>query len=177
MDNKKIVIAVVIVLLLLIGLFAFHIIHICPFDAKATFTYNGHCYALYEPKDKGFSWYEAKRACESKGMHLATFTSEEEWYMIKSHFDLPTDYAIWIGYTDKGEKQNHFVWITGEKDGFEYWNSGEPNNIKNDETGETEDCAIILSKSRSNEALWNDYLCSKSKYLGNEKIGYICESE
>ena len=56
----------------------------------------------------------------------------------------------WIGATDK-DKEGHFEWVSGATWSYTNWNSGEPNNIGD------EDC-VELKKPDA----WNDIPCSGS---------------
>ena len=40
--------------------------------------YNGWCYSVISSQDKSFNYYEAKRACNAKGSHLASIHSSNE---------------------------------------------------------------------------------------------------
>jgi hypothetical protein len=51
---------------------------------------------------------------------------------------------IWIGYNDAASEGN-FVWVTGETNGYENWNTGEPNNSNG------EDYTVMY-----NNGSWND---------------------
>ena len=127
---------------------------------------NGHFYEFVP--DKGISWTAAKTAAESKfhyGLqgYLATVTSIEEAQITgeqSSNFG-------WIGGSDS-EIENTWKWMTGPEAGltfwfgtaggtttgadipFAFWNTGEPNNLGN------EDYAHITAPGVGLPGSWND---------------------
>ncbi|NOR28871.1 MAG: T9SS type B sorting domain-containing protein [Lutibacter sp.] len=127
---------------------------------------NGHFYEFVP--DKGISWTAAKTAAESKfhyGLqgYLATVTSIEEAQITgeqSSNFG-------WIGGSDS-EIENTWKWMTGPEAGltfwfgtaggttigadipFAFWNSGEPNNLGN------ENYAHITAPGVGLPGSWND---------------------
>jgi predicted nuclease with TOPRIM domain len=87
----------------------------------------------YEVIPGSFSWHEARADAEKRGGHLATITSEAEWFFIKKRLgDSLPNVRIWIGATNEGN-EGHWRWVTGEPWGYTRWNTGEPNNHRNRE--------------------------------------------
>lgn len=75
-----------------------------------------------------YTWHEAKADAESRGGHLATVTSAEEWQQILNQFSSSfRNYMPWLGGTDEGS-EGEWRWVTNEPWSFDAWNSGEPNN-------------------------------------------------
>lgn len=115
----------------------------------------------YEIFRETLTWEEAKAACEAKGGHLATITSQEEQKMIES---LNTQNSkLWIG----GYKNSagEWCWVTGEPWEYQNWGDGEPNNSSNVVADES--CVAVWPVK------WND-LANSNTY---EQSGYICEWE
>lgn len=119
---------------------------------------DGHKYEIFR---ETLTWEEAKAACEAKGGHLATITSQEEQKMIES---LNTQNSkLWIG----GYKNSagEWCWVTGEPWEYQNWGDGEPNNSSNVVADES--CVAVWPVK------WND-LANSNTY---EQSGYICEWE
>lgn len=107
------------------------------------------------------TWEEAKAACEAKGGHLATITSQEEQKMIES---LNTQNSkLWIGGYKNSAGQ--WCWVTGELWKYQNWGDGEPNNSSNVVADES--CVAVWPVK------WND-LANSNTY---EQSGYVCEWE
>ena len=107
------------------------------------------------------TWEEAKAACEAKGGHLATITSEEEQQKLNLYN--AGNHKLWIGGYKNTEGQ--WCWVTGEPWTYENWGDGEPNNSSN--VVEDENCVAMWPEK------WND-LANGNIY---EQSGYICEWE
>lgn len=107
------------------------------------------------------TWEEAKAACEAKGGHLATITSEEEQQKLNLYN--AGNHKLWIGGYKSTEGQ--WCWVTGEPWEYENWGDGEPNNSSNVVAGES--CVAMWPEK------WND-LANSNVY---EQSGYICEWE
>ena len=107
------------------------------------------------------TWEEAKAACEAKGGHLATITSEKEQYLLELSND--KNQNLWIGGYKNADGQ--WCWVTGEPWEYENWGDGEPNNSSNVVAGEN--CVAMWPEK------WND-LANGNIY---EQSGYICEWE
>lgn len=115
----------------------------------------------YEIFHDTLTWEEAKAACEAKGGHLATITSQEEQKMIES---LNTQNSkLWIGGYKNSAGQ--WCWVTGEPWKYQNWGDGEPNNSSNVVADES--CVAVWPVK------WND-LANSNTY---EQSGYICEWE
>lgn len=115
----------------------------------------------YEIFHDTLTWEEAKAACEAKGGHLATITSQEEQKMIES---LNTQNSkLWIGGYKNSAGQ--WCWVTGEPWEYQNWGDGEPNNSSNVVADES--CVAVWPVK------WND-LANSNTY---EQSGYICEWE
>ena len=117
-----------------------------------------HQYQIFYDK---LTWEEAKAACEAKGGHLATITSEEEQQKLNLYN--AGNHNLWIGGCKNAEGQ--WCWVTGEPWEYENWGDGEPNNSSN--VVEGENCVAMWPEK------WND-LANGNIY---EQSGYICEWE
>ena len=119
---------------------------------------DGHKYEIFHDT---LTWEEAKAACEAKGGHLATITSQEEQKLIES---LNTQKSkLWIGGCKNSAGQ--WCWVTGEPWKYQNWGDGEPNNSSNVVADES--CVAVWPVK------WND-LANSNTY---EPGGYICEWE
>ena len=119
---------------------------------------DGHRYEIFR---ETLTWEEAKAACEAKGGHLATITSQEEQKTIES---LNTQNSkLWIGGYKNSAGQ--WCWVTGEPWEYQNWGDGEPNNSSNVVADES--CVAVWPVK------WND-LANSNTY---EQSGYICEWE
>ena len=117
-----------------------------------------HRYKIYYDT---LTWEEAKAACEAKGGHLATITSEKEQYLLELSND--KNQNLWIGGYKNADGQ--WCWVTGEPWEYENWGDGEPNNSSN----------VVADENRVAmwPEKWND-LANGNIY---EQSGYICEWE
>jgi formylglycine-generating enzyme required for sulfatase activity len=76
-----------------------------------------------------FTWNQAKADAETKGGHLATITSADEWQKIQQSLGSSLNGKnLWIGATD-AEQEGDWKWITGEAWSYSRWYPGEPNNF------------------------------------------------
>lgn len=134
----------------------------------------------YEVIPGDVSWAEAKAACESRGGHLATITSESEYNEICAQADASGLTYLWIGgYPDSSADADHlYAWITGEDWTFEKWYPNEPSQTDTD--GTQEDCLCLWNaKYQGTDIGWtfndqrNSLLAAFPSISG--KIGYLCE--
>ena len=103
----------------------------------------GHRYEIV-PWTQG--WTAAKADAESKGGHLATFTSETEWNAVYGRFGNEM-LGCWLGGTDAGE-EGVWRWITGENWEYSRWEKGQPDNYN-----EKQHC---LALDPSHNGNWDD---------------------
>jgi len=144
---------------------------------------NGHCYeAVLYP---GFSWYDAKAACEARGGYLATITSAEEnafvfglvssinafWYLDMFGNGL----GPWLGgYQEPGsqEPDGGWRWVTDEPFSYTNWETDQPDNVHG--------AALDQNSLRFFKAggligpRWDD---SEAYNPVEHRKGYICEYE
>lgn len=104
----------------------------------------GHRYEIV-PWTQG-TWTGAKADAESKGGHLATFTSETEWKAVFGR--LGSDMiGCWLGGTDAGE-EGVWRWITGEQWEYTRWHKAQPDNLRGNQH--------YLSLKPDYEGYWDD---------------------
>ncbi|MDF7822385.1 lectin-like protein [Pontiellaceae bacterium B12227] len=73
-----------------------------------------------------FTWHEAKADAESRGGHLVTITSAEEWNNIVYQTGGPNhEHHLWIGATDE-HNEGEWGWVTGEQWDYEDWEVNQP---------------------------------------------------
>jgi hypothetical protein len=81
--------------------------------------------SYYQHFDTAVYWTEANTACQTKGGHLVTITSQVEQDFIKQQFvDQGRAYS-WIGASD-AETEGVWRWVTGERWNYTYWMDGYP---------------------------------------------------
>ncbi len=97
----------------------------------------------YEYIAGSFDWYEARDDAITRGGHLATITSTNEWTIIDA---LDADSPVWLGGTDENT-EGQWEWVTGEPWSVEFWDERALNN------GTLEN--HLLSRFWDSE-LWND---------------------
>jgi len=108
-----------------------------------------------------YDWRSAKSDAESKGGHLATITSQEEWEAVRREVGpLPSTY--WLGGTDE-KNEGVWEWITGEAWKFTKWAANEPNNLGD------EDFLQTWGPSLDGNRAWND------NQFNENRNGYILE--
>ena len=112
-------------------------------------SYKGHTYWLSK-ESKPF--HEAEQICESQNGHLITISNADENEIAKQ-CALGVS-MCYIGFTDENSEGN-WIWVTGEPVTYTNWNSGEPNNLSN------EDYAVIYGTG-NNIGRWNDVRLSES---------------
>lgn len=118
--------------------------------------YDEHEYKLFSSAK---TFPEAKADCEARGGHLVTITSGAENNFVSS---LAGTNTIWLGLTDSeayGASEGNWKWVTGESFTYSHWNSGEPNNLYD------EDFVNMYSNG-----YWNDLDPGYKRY-------YVCEWE
>ncbi|MGZ2370872.1 PA14 domain-containing protein [Ancylomarina sp. YFZ004] len=99
-------------------------------------TLNGHTYYY---SNSSVNINAATQNSVNIGGHLVTINTQAENNWINNKVG-----EVWIAYNDAASEGN-FVWVTGESNGYENWNSGEPNNSGG------EDHTVMYSNGR-----WND---------------------
>jgi hypothetical protein len=89
-----------------------------------------HSYAIL---DCG-SWPACQAQAQTLGANLVTVNDNAEQQWLASNFNNTSKY--WIGYTDK-DQEGIWKWISGESPSYTNWNSGEPNNVNDEDFAET----------------------------------------
>ncbi|XP_069065370.1 CD209 antigen-like protein C isoform X2 [Pleurodeles waltl] len=120
----------------------------CPVGWKA---HAGNCYYFSSVQQP---WESAKVDCIRRGSQLVTVKSKEEQIFLAQNVN---GKEHWIGLSDSAQ-EGTWQWVNGAPLRVSFWQSGEPNNAKNDE-----DCAEIEPT-----VTWNDDDCSSSRH-------WICE--
>ncbi|XP_048118190.1 C-type lectin domain family 4 member E-like [Alosa alosa] len=115
---------------------------------------SSYYYVSTEAKD----WSTSRKDCQTKQGDLVVIDSREEHEFLvtwKKNFTV-----FWIGLSDI-ETEGVWTWVDGTRLHQEYWKSGEPNNV-----GQDEDCAVSHHSSwlHWNLQLWNDISCSTKSH-------------
>ncbi len=100
--------------------------------------FNGHTYFM---SNNSSTWAGANTAAQSVGAHLVTLTS-----LAESDF-LPGTPRFYIGLTDQ-LVEGAWKWVNNEPLSFTRWNTGEPNNVSNEDF-------VSMNQGGANR-LWND---------------------
>jgi hypothetical protein len=116
------------------------------------------------------SWHEARSRAESRGGHLATFTSDGEYWEMVRQVGKEPDVPVWIGATDEGS-EGRWRWITGEPWGYTRWSVGSPDNA-----GGTQHYGLIWTIPAAGQAGrgWDDYFAADASPEARVP-GYVVE--
>jgi len=87
----------------------------------------------YKRIDQSLNWNEAKKYCESVGGYLANVTTKEENDFIFYSLLNNDNKLYWLGGTDE-KVEGSWEWITGEDWTYTNWNTGEPNNLRDEDS-------------------------------------------
>ena len=135
----------------------------------------------YEVVRADISWTDAKAACEAKGGHLATITSDEEFDTIVSQVKQNGLEFAWLGgQTASGSTEHDGEWITGEPFTFSRWYPGEPSHRDTD--GTPEQYIELWHVKANDEWSMNDERDrpfenpASAQYMSGN-MGYVCEYE
>ena len=114
------------------------------------------CYKFETSRQQ--SWDNARSACLAMSADLVSIGNAQEQAFIVSEARKHDEDQFWIGFNDK-RVEGKFEWSNGSPATYTYWNSGEPNNLYN------EDCAELDKHKRYK---WNDLRCTHALF-------FICE--
>ncbi len=152
--------------------------------------YEGHFYKIYE---ESLPWNEARRACEEKGGHLVTVTSQgEQDFLVSMIEESGTEKKhFWLGASDE-EEEGQWTWVTGESMDYTNWEFAkhvQPSNSRDTDSEHGEDyLELQMTRPEDDEeeyTTWNDTTDEGTayKYEGEPEyyslryFGYICEWE
>nr|XP_039269898.1 uncharacterized protein LOC120344668 isoform X2 [Styela clava] len=127
------------------------------------------CYKFVD--DVARTWADARTHCLADGGDLVSINSPDEQSFVQVNVALSArQIAFWTGGLDSWSgpintgvvdiTDGGWRWIDGSPFNYVNWNSGEPNNVNN------EDCVEMVV----DHGYWNDLSCGDSR-------GYICEKE
>jgi flagellin len=124
-----------------------------------------------------FTWDQAKADAETKGGHLATFTSAQEWASLQNTILPSSDPRnLWLGGTDAGH-EGTWTWVTGEQWSFSAWNPVmfSPDNAFGREN--YLERVTSLYTGGINQNFWNDLQGDPNLYQADyAPVGYVLES-
>lgn len=135
----------------------------------------------YEFVKADCTWEEANEACNQKGGHLVTITSDEEMDTVTALAQSNDASYVWLGgYTSYDSSGNVFGhWVTGEEFSYQRWYEGEPS--RTDEDGEPEWYIMLWDVQQDGNWSWNDQRNDPLSIEGidyfNGNIGYVIEYE
>jgi len=140
----------------------------------------------YEILIDDVTWYEAYEDCMTRGGHLVTIESQEEFEILAAQLTEQgyEKNIFWLGgMRELGSSEYHWIDAEGTLDDVslnraqefkDYWLAGEPSYTS---AGEEERYMMSFYKSDLERWVWNDapedLIAAASNYAG--KIGYICE--
>ncbi|KAL9962005.1 hypothetical protein ACROYT_G031057 [Oculina patagonica] len=107
--------------------------------------FNGYCYFT---SSVCASWLAAVSNCTTMGSHLVTVHNQEENVYIQHRHN---GERSWIGLNDRSV-EGSFVWTNREISSFRFWETKQPNNLKN------EDCVHTLGAKQG--YAWDDVSCN-----------------
>jgi hypothetical protein len=122
-------------------------------------------YGRFEVIPGNFTWDQAKADAESRGGHLATFTSNAEWQTVATMLSAYPSQILWLGATDR-EVEETWRWVTGEPWSFYTWGQGQPDN-----SGDEDRLSIWMAEDGSSPG-WNDFGAAWRGHL----IPYVLET-
>jgi hypothetical protein len=123
---------------------------------------NGHKYELVVGD---YTWWEAKEDAESRGGHIATISTEEEFNQCAKLASDSGLVFLWLdAYVDTVDDWSSASWLTGESMDYIHWYSGEPSGG---------DEYYLAMFSVNGTWYYNDVANVVSSYSG--KRGYILE--
>lgn len=139
--------------------------------------FQGHYY--YACADV-MTWTEAKEACQRRGGHLATITSEAEQEAILEYLQgFSGRSGYWLGGTDAAE-EGVWRWITGEVWDYTNWDKEQPDNYysldnisPNGQHDEDYLGMAIDERNWASNGYWNDF--SNNRAGSDTLLGYLCE--
>ena len=159
----------------------------CDTYAPKAEDFDGHCYLFVKTE---VTWHEAVSACEMRGAHLVTISSEER---TRAEFTAENEFVwtlgegtpVWIGATDGKAALDpgdgtYYAWITNEPMTFDNWSASQPNNSGTacqdnhpcpcDAGACYEHCAFQWATEGKEASVpgWNDRLCEHF-------LAYVCE--
>ena len=134
--------------------------------------YGQSCY--YTDNKPTYDWREAVEKCWNVGGQLTTIKSAEQnsflFELVKKRNTL---YGAWVGLI-RAKLANHFSWIGSllEKDEYQNWRDGEPNNETTKET-----CVYMWGPKHQQPETWEDVPCNLKKSIedGEEPPVAVCQ--
>ena len=104
--------------------------------------------STYSLIEGSFTWQQARDEAMSRGGHLATVTSSNEWNTIVDLWETASPNIYWLGASDE-EQEGVWKWITGENWTVEFWDDVNPNNGGGEEH-------MLTIEHRDGIPFWND---------------------
>jgi hypothetical protein len=121
-------------------------------------------FGRYQAVQGKFSWEQAKLDADTRGGHLATVTSPEEWAFLRAVLAVSPSDTFWLGGTD-AEQEGVWKWITNELWAFSSWIPGQPDNSG----GEPYVSVAVDADGKVND--WNDLGAT----FRQERVSYVLE--
>ncbi|VDI59618.1 Hypothetical predicted protein [Mytilus galloprovincialis] len=128
------------------------------------YTYKDVCYVFINHEK---TWVDARHRCEAWGGDLVHIPDQGTMQFIKGVMDNQLRWrnnGVWIGLHNRGS--GGWRWTTGQRQTFNYWDSGQPS--KTFGFISFEDCACMR---RGDGWRWHDYMCDNGMFT----YKYICQ--
>ncbi|XP_071128580.1 uncharacterized protein [Mytilus edulis] len=128
------------------------------------YTYKDVCYVFINHEK---TWVDARHRCEAWGGDLVHIPDQGTMQFIKGIMDNQLRWrnnGVWIGLHNRGS--GGWRWTTGQRQTFNYWDSGQPS--KTFGFISFEDCACMR---RGDGWRWHDYMCDNGMFT----YKYICQ--
>jgi hypothetical protein len=126
----------------------------------------------YEYYREARTWHDAKLACESKSMTLASVDTAEEWQKLLRAVSSASKPWFWLGGSDASE-EGTWTWLSGERVDMSVvkFGPGEPSPLKNT----NQNCMAL----RSDQGELYDMSCGTADEHGvckSQCFPYVCQS-
>ena len=140
----------------------------CP-DGWSIMADGARCVTVVD--SAGFTWFEARDACEDEGGALVSVLGEADNDQVLGLSAGFSANSIWIGYTDLAS-EGDWEWVDGDPETYENWRTagGEPNG------GTVENCAELYHPDvewSGYAGYWNDAPCEAAGHTG----GFACQTD
>jgi len=122
-----------------------------PLPTNAVYRANSGSWFFITPNT--MTWSNAESFAQTYGGHLASIADASENEFVRSLASSAVGVDSWIGFNDAAV-EGVFVWSSGEQVTFANWNSGEPNNLGNEDAAQ-----IFIGNGK-----WNDNPTSSLLY-------------
>lgn len=115
--------------------------------------------SIYSVVSGDYTWAQARADALARGGHLATFSGDDEWAVMRSQLGTDVNKPLWIGgyqVAGSAEPSGGWRWVTDEPFTYNRWAVGEPNNSPHGGGVGEEFLFINAPGQTSSQKDWND---------------------